>query len=132
MYAAKVAPSRWRSRVREVSRRFGAGFILLLAAGVGLGDDLRSAPEARLGAREVQLDLPHIGSTSVQIPRARPTGVVLFLHRAGSIAERTALASAVPGHVVLVDVDTTRLGAADAADCRAAADLLEDVSRRGP
>jgi len=125
-----VAPSRWPSRLREVSRRLGAGFVLLLAAGVGLGDDLRSAPDARLGAREVQLDLPHIGTTSVQIPRAHPTGVVLFLHRAGSLAERAALASAVPGHVVLVDVDTTRLDATATRDCAAAADLLEDVSRR--
>jgi len=119
-----------RRRRREVWRRLGAGGVLLLAAGVGLGDDLRSAPDVRLGARAVRLDLPHLGTTPVQVPRAAPTGVVLLLHRAGSPAERTALGEAIPGHVLLVDVDTTRLAVPADIACAAVAPVLEDISRR--
>ncbi len=72
--------------------------------------------------------LPHLGTTPVEIPRATPTGVVLLLHREGTTAERTALVNAVPWHVLLVDVDTARLG--DGGDCAATAARLEDVSRR--
>jgi hypothetical protein len=117
------------TRLREVFRRLAAGTVLCLAAGAGLGDDLRSAPDARLGARQVFLDLPYVGTTPVEIPRASPTGVVLLLHRGGTTAERRALVNAVPWHVLLVDVDTTRL-AEGADDCAATADRLEDVSRR--
>jgi hypothetical protein len=104
--------------------------VLLLAAGAGLGDDLRSAPDARLGSRQVSLDLPHLGSSTVHIPRSTPTGVVLLLHRGGTAAERTALTDAVPWHVLLVDVDTTRLDNRDMSACADAAALIEDVSRR--
>jgi len=95
------------TRLREVFRRLAAGTVLCLAAGAGLGDDLRSAPDARLGARQVFLDLPYVGTTPVEIPRASPTGVVLLLQRGGTTAERRALVNAVPWHVLLVDVDTT-------------------------
>jgi type IV secretory pathway VirJ component len=124
-----VAPSRWRARAREAVRRLAAGLALLVAAGAGLGDDLRSAPDARLGSRSVRLDLPHLGTTDVQIPQAAPTGVVLLLHHGGSHAERTTLTHAVPWHVLLVDVDTRRLGVGDPA-CGSLAARLEDISRR--
>ena len=115
---------------REAARRLVAGCALTLAAGVGLGDDVRSAPDARLGARSVRLDLPHVGSTEVQIPRTTPTGVVLLLHRQGSKADRASLAEAVPWHVLLVEVDAARLEGPRARTCRRAADQLEDISRR--
>ncbi|BCS34441.1 hypothetical protein TBR22_A36680 [Luteitalea sp. TBR-22] len=115
---------------REAARRLVAGCALTLAASVGLGDDLRSAPGGRLGARAVHLDLPHLGTTQVLVPRATPTGVVLWLHRQGSEAERAAFAEAVPWHVLLVDVDTTRLEGGRAHTCRRLADQLEDISRR--
>lgn len=123
---AAVAPS----VPREAARRVVAGFALTLAASVGLGDDLRSAPDARLGARAVRLDLPHLGTTLVQVPRASPTGVVLLLHRAASASERAALADAVPWHVLLVEVDATRLEGQRAHTCRRLSDDLEDISRR--
>lgn len=104
--------------------------MLLLAAGVGLGDDLRSAPDARLGARQVSLDLPHLGTSDVHIPRSTPTGVVLLMHRGGTSAERSALTQAVPWHVLLVDIDTTRLDMRGVPSCADAAALIEDVSRR--
>ena len=125
-----VAPSGWPARVREGSRRLAAGLVLLLVAGAGLGDDLRSAPGVRLGTREVLLDLPHLGTSAVQIPRANATGVVLLLHRSGSRAERTALTLAIPSNVLLIDVDTERLALPDETDCAATAAILEDVSRR--
>lgn len=118
-----------RPRLREGFRRVAAGIVLCLAAGAVVGDDLRGAPEARRGAREVQFDLPWLGTTSVQVPRAAPTGVVLLLHRAGTTAERTTLANAVPWHVLLVDVDVARL-TSGTPSCAAAAARLEDVSRR--
>ena len=96
---------------REAWRRACAGLVLLLAAGAGLGDDVRTAPNERLGAREVQLDLPHLGTSAVHIPRTSPTGVVLLLHRGGTSTERSALVNAIPWHVLLVDVDTSRLDA---------------------
>lgn len=117
------------SRFRELTRRTAAGVVLCLAAGAGLGDDLRSAPDTRMGARTVQLDLPHLGTTPVQVPRAAPTGVVLLLHRGGTHAERSALTQTVPWHVLLVDVDTARL-AARPSSCAEASALLEDISRR--
>jgi type IV secretory pathway VirJ component len=116
--------------VREAWRRAGAGLVLLLAAGAGLGDDVRTAPNERLGAREVQLDLPHLGTSTVHIPRTAPTGVVLLLHGGGSATERAALIDAVPWHVLLVDVDTSRLDERGAADCAGTAALIEDISRR--
>lgn len=106
-----------------------AGVALLLAAGAGLGDDLRSAPDERLGAREVSLDLPYLGTTPVQVPRTAPTGVVLLLHRGGTLAERRSLTHAVPWHVLLVDVDTRHMDDANAT-CAETAARLEDVSRR--
>lgn len=106
-----------------------AGLVLLVAAGAGLGDDLRSAPDARLGTRLVRLDLPHLGTTDVRIPLAAPTGVVLLLHRGGSSTERRSLTHAVPWHVLQVDVDTQHL-ADGARTCVALAARLEDVSRR--
>jgi type IV secretory pathway VirJ component len=124
-----VAPSRWRARAREAVRRAAAGLALLVAAGAGLGDDLRSAPDARLGTRSVRLDLPYLGTTDVQIPQAAPTGVVLMLHRGGSHTERSTLTHAVPWHVLLVDVDTRRLADGDQT-CVALAARLEDISRR--
>ncbi len=141
----------WRARRREAGRRVAVGLVLLAAAGVGLGDDVRSEPEARLGARQVRLDLPHLGTTAVEIPRTTPTGVVLLMHKGASTAERAALGQAIPGHVLLVDVDVARFegsgtghGAsgtggppatgnrqpATGADCATAADRLEDISRR--
>ncbi len=125
-----MAPSRWPVRGREASRRVCAGLVLLLAAGVGLGDDLRSAPDARIGSRQVSLDLPHLGTSTVHIPRATPTGVVLLMHRGGTAAERRALAQAVPWHVLLVDIDTARLDRYGTPACAAAAAMVEDVSRR--
>ncbi len=117
------------TRLREVLRRMAAGFVLVLGAGAGLGDDLRSATPARLGTRELQLDLPHLGTSSVHVPRAAPTGVVLLMHRGGTRAERIALVNAIPWHVLLVDVDTTRFGDTPSG-CASAAARLEDVSRR--
>lgn len=104
--------------------------MLLLAAGAGVGDDLRSAPGVRLGTREVLLDLPHLGTSAVQIPRANATGVVLLLHHGGSRTERSALAESIPSSVLLIDVDTARLQTPHTTDCVAGAALLEDVSRR--
>jgi type IV secretory pathway VirJ component len=118
------------SRIREASRRLAAGLVLLLGAGAGVGDDLRSAPGVRLGTREVLLDLPHVGTSAVQIPRAHSTGVVLLLHRDGSRATRSALAEAVPSSVLLIDVDAARLPLPPSADCAKRAAILEDVSRR--
>lgn len=118
-----------RPRLPEVFRRIAAGIVLCLAAGAVLGDDLRGAPDARRGAREVHLDLPYLGTTAVQVPQATPTGVVLLLHRGGTTAERTTLTNAVPWHVLLVDVDIERL-AKEGESCAAAAARLEDVSRR--
>ena len=119
------------SRVRETARRVALGVVLTLGAGVGLGDDLQSHPDLRRGARELQLDLPHLGTTSVHVPRATPTGVVLLLHRGGSAVERAALTNAVPWHVLLVDVDVTRMGSSRSpVACDAAAASLEDISRR--
>lgn len=125
-----MAPTRWPTRGREAARRLCAGLVLLLAAGVGLGDDLRSAPDARLGSRQVSLDLPHLGTSTVYIPRATPTGVVLLMHRGGTVAERRELAQAVPWHVLLVDIDTARLDTHGTPACADAAALVEDVSRR--
>ncbi|WP_157899580.1 AcvB/VirJ family lysyl-phosphatidylglycerol hydrolase [Luteitalea pratensis] len=125
-----MASSGWPARVREGSRRLAAGLVLLLAAGIGVGDDLRSAPGVRLGTREVMLDLPHLGTSAVQIPRASATGVVLMLHRGGSRAERSALTQAIPSSVLLIDVDATRLEMPQSAACAFAAAILEDVSRR--
>ena len=124
-----MAPSRWRARGREAVRRAAAGLALLLLAGAGLGDDLRSAPDARLGTRAIRLDLPYLGTTAVQVPQAAPTGVVLLLHRGATVAERARLTNAVPWHVLLVDVDTRRLTEGEP-DCATAAARLEDVSRR--
>jgi type IV secretory pathway VirJ component len=118
------------SRTREVVRRLAAGVVLTLAMGVGLGDDLKGTPDARRGARALHFDLPHLGGTPVLVPRAAPTGVVLLLHRGASSPERSALLDAVPWHVLLVDVDVTRLGDAGPASCTDAAALLEDISRR--
>lgn len=129
MYAALVAPSRWRARGREAVRRTAAGLTLLLLAGAGLGDDLRSAPDARLGTRAIRLDLPYVGTSPAQVPQAAPTGVVLLLHRDAGMAERARLTDAVPWHVLLVDVDTRRL-VDGATNCAVAASRLEDVSRR--
>ena len=116
--------------MREAWRRACAGLVLLLAAGAGLGDDVRTAPNERLGAREVQLDLPHLGTSAVHSPRTSPTGVVLLLHRGGTSIERSALVNAIPWHVLLVDVDTSRLDARGVVDCAGTAALIEDISRR--
>ncbi|WP_396624453.1 AcvB/VirJ family lysyl-phosphatidylglycerol hydrolase [Luteitalea sp.] len=118
------------SASREAARRLVAGCALTLAASVGLGDDVRSAPDARLGARVVRLDLPHLGTTEVQVPRATPTGVVLLFHRGATTAERAALAEAVPWHVLLVEVDAERLEGTRALTCRRLGEQLEDISRR--
>lgn len=118
------------SRARETVRRLAAGLALTIAAGVGLGDDVQSERSARRGSRELPLDLPHLGTTRVHVPRTSASGVVLLLHRGGSAAERTALTDAVPGHVLLVDVDVSRLPGSGAPGCDAAAHQLDDISRR--
>ncbi len=119
------------SRLRETARRLAAGVILCLAAGAGLGDDVvQSRPDARRGSRQVQLDLPHVGTSPVFIPRAQPTGVVLLLHRAASTAERTALASAVPARAVVVEVDVSRIPWPGSDGCVETANRIEDISRR--
>ena len=118
------------TRLREAARRLAAGIVLTLAAGVGIGDDLQSRRDPRLGARALSFDLPHLGTTRVDVPRAAPTGVVLLLHRGGTTTERTALTDAIPWHVLLVDVDVARFTDATSRTCDAAAARLEDISRR--
>ena len=118
------------SHTREVVRRLAAGGALTLAMGAGLSDDLQGTPDGRRGARVLHFDLPHLGGTQVLVPRATPTGIVLLLHRGASAPERSALLDAVPWHVMLVDVDVTRLVLPRPHACGDAAALLEDISRR--
>ncbi len=119
------------SRVREAARRLALGVALTVGAGVGLGDDLQSEPDGRHGARELRLDLPHLGTSGVRVPRTSPTGVVLLLRGGESAAETSALVDAVPWHVLLVDVDVSRLPmVSTSAPCPDTAAALEDISRR--
>ncbi|HTU99426.1 MAG TPA: hypothetical protein VMF13_02745, partial [Luteitalea sp.] len=84
----------------------------------------------RRGARALLFDLPHLGSTTVQVPRAAATGVVLLMHRGGTHTELAAISAGIPWHVLLVDVDVQRLRADASATCTEAAATVEDISRR--
>ena len=116
-------------RRREAVRRVAVGLVLCLAAGAGVGDEVRSAPDGRRGTRVLRLDLPHLGTTYAHVPQAVPSGVVLLVRGTDARGPRAALLEAIPSQALVVDIDGQRL-AADAPGCTGLATRLEDISRR--
>lgn len=115
---------------REPLRRAVLGCALAIAAGVSLGDDVTTAPDARRGARTVSIDLPDdLGPALLSAPRTPATGVALLLHHADA-GSLSPVIDRLAASTVLVPIDAARLDLSTTTPCAAIAERLAHASRR--
>jgi len=116
------------TRRPDLVRRLTLATLLALAAGVSVGDDVVTAPDARRGSRSLVADLPHpLGATTVHVPRTQPAGVALLVHDR-DVGPLDPLLDALAATTLLIPVDARTL--AGLPSCEAFVDALAATSRR--